>query len=165
MANVFEHELEADGDDVPPRYRGRFARIGREAGGERLGATLYEIPPGNTTAPYHWHAANEEMLIVLAGTPTLRTPEGERELTEGEVVAFRVGEGGAHKVSNLTQAPVRVIFISEMNAPDVCVYPDSGKVMARQQAPGREATGLRALFRLRDEVDYWDGEAEPEEGR
>jgi uncharacterized cupin superfamily protein len=56
-------------------------------------------------------------------------------------------------------------MISEMNEPEVAVYPDSDKVMARQQAPGTEATGLRALFRVEDSVDYWDGEVEPGEDR
>jgi uncharacterized cupin superfamily protein len=167
MANVFEPEFETDVDpeDWPRGYKGRYARVGRPAGAERLGASVYEVPPGNSACPYHWHAANEEMLIVLSGRPTLRTPEGERQLAEGEVVAFPVGEEGAHKVINNSDAPIRVLMISEMNEPEVAVYPDSDKVMARQQAPGIEATGLRALFRIEDSVDYWDGEVEPGEDR
>lgn len=162
MANVFEPEFETEVDATkwPAGYEGRCARVGKDAGAERLGASLYETPPGSSTCPYHWHAANEEMLIVLSGRPTLRTPEGERELAEGEVVAFPVGEPGAHKLINNSETPTRVLIVSEMNEPEVGVYPDSGKVMARQQAPGTEATGLRAIFRLEDEVDYWDGEVE-----
>jgi uncharacterized cupin superfamily protein len=86
-------------------------------------------------------------------------------LSEGEVVAFPIGARGAHKVTNNSEGASRVLIVSEMNEPEVAVYPDSGKVMARQQAPGTEATGLRVLFRLEDEVDYWDGEVEPEEDR
>ncbi len=165
MANVFEPEWEAGDKEWPAGYDGRFAQVGRVAGSESLGASIYETPPGNSLNPYHWHAANEEMLVVISGRPTLRTPDGERELAEGEVVAFPVGERGAHKLINRTDEPTRVLIVSEMNAPDVCVYPDSGKVMAREQAPGTQATGLRALFRLEDEVDYWEGEAESEEER
>jgi uncharacterized cupin superfamily protein len=161
MANVFTTDLEQDESD-PAGFKSRYAQVGRQAGGEHLGATLYELAPGNTVAPYHWHAANEEMLIVLGGRPTLRTPEGERELAEGDVVAFPIGERGAHTVSNKSEDPARLLIISEMNEPEVCVYPDSNKVMARQQAPGTPATGLRALFRLDDAVDYWHGEAEEE---
>jgi uncharacterized cupin superfamily protein len=164
MANVFDPEFEPE-EEMPSGYAGRGAETGRDAGAQRLGASLYEIPPGNSVCPYHWHAANEEMLIVLAGRPTLRTPEGERELAEGDMVAFPVGERGAHTVSNNSEAPIRILIVSEMNEPEVAVYPDSGKVMARQQAPGSPATGLRALFRLEDEVDYWDGEVEPGEDR
>ena len=164
MVNVFEPEFEPE-DEWPEGYAGRFARIGKRAGSERLGATVYEVPPGNSTCPYHWHAANEEMLIVLGGRPTLRTPEGERELAEGEIVAFPVGQAGAHKITNDGEEPVRVLIVSEMNEPEVAVYPDSGKVMARQQAPGREPTGLRAIFRQSDAVDYFEGEVPPGEER
>jgi uncharacterized cupin superfamily protein len=161
MPNVFEPEWEiGEAKDWPQGYDGRYSRVAKTAGAERLGASLYETPPGNSTCPYHWHAASEEMLIVISGRPTLRTPEGERELAEGEVVAFPVGERGAHKVINNTDQPTRVLIVSEMNAPEVAVYPDSGKVMAREQAPGTEATGLRAIFRFDDAVDYWDGEIE-----
>ena len=158
-ANLLDPELE----DVegPPGYVGRGAEIGKQAGTQRLGASLYEVPPGNSSCPYHWHAANEELLIVLSGSPTLRTPAGERDLVEGEVVAFPIGEQGAHKVTNNAEAPSRVLILSEMNEPEVAVYPDSGKVMARQQAPGTPATGVRAIFRFDDGAGYWDGEVEP----
>jgi len=163
MANVFEPEFEVI--EGPPGYAGRGAAVGRQAGSQRLGASLYEVPKGNSVCPYHWHAANEELLIVLGGTPTLRTPEGERELSPGEVVAFGIGEAGAHKVTNRADEPARVLIVSEMNEPEVAVYPDSGKVMARQQAPGTPPTGVRAIFRFEDGVDYWDGEIEPGESR
>ncbi len=161
-ANVFDPDLEPGADD-PPGYRTLGAQVAAEAGTERLGASLYELPPGQSICPYHWHAANEELLIVLRGRPTLRTPDGERELAEGEVVAFPRGERGAHKVTNRTDAPVRVLIVSEMNEPEIAVYPDSGKLMAREQASGTPATGVRAIFRRDDAVDYWDGEIAPEE--
>ncbi len=156
MANVFEPQF--DPGDYPDGFRGRHARTGHEAGAVHLGASVYEVDPGQSLAPYHWHAANEEMLVVLSGEPTLRTPDGERTLVAGEMVSFPRGEEGAHGVYNRTDSPVRVLLLSEMNEPEVAVYPDSGKVMARQQAPGTPATGLRMLFRASDQVDYWDGE-------
>ena len=156
VANIFEPELETADD--PPGYVARGAEIARQAGAQRLGASLYELQPGNSVCPYHWHAANEELLIVLSGAPAVRTPAGERVAAEGEVVSFPIGEAGAHKVTNNSDVPVRVLIASEMNEPEVAVYPDSGKVMARQQAPGTPATGVRAIFRFEDGVDYWDGE-------
>jgi uncharacterized cupin superfamily protein len=159
VANILEPDFESVDD--PPGYVMLGAEVARQAGAQNLGATVYELPPGNSICPYHWHAANEELLIVLAGTPTLRTPDGERELAEGDVVAFPIGEDGAHKVTNRSDAPTRVLIASEMNEPEVAVYPDSGKVMARQQAPGTPATGVRAIFRFADGVDYWDGEVDP----
>ena len=159
MANVFEPDF--DGAADRPGFTLRGADIGIQAGSERLGASLYELPPGQAICPYHAHLANEEMLIVTAGRPSLRTPEGWRELEPGEVVSFPVGLAGSHQVANFSSEDARVLMLSEMNGPEVAIYPDSGKVMAREQPPGRPATGYRKLFREAGEVDYWDGEEPP----
>jgi uncharacterized cupin superfamily protein len=159
--NVFRAELQQDADD-PAGFRVHYSQIGVDAGSERLGATLYALPPGEALCPYHAHLANEEMLIVLAGSPSLRTPQGWRTLEPGEVVSFPIGTEGAHQVANFTEAEARVLMVSELIGPEIAIYPDSGKILAREQPPGRPATGYRKLFRDADEVDYWDGEEPPE---
>jgi uncharacterized cupin superfamily protein len=159
MANIFEPKF--DGDQEREGFTYRRAQVGRQAGGERLGASLFEIPPGEATFPYHHHTANEEMLIVLSGRPALRTPEGWRELEEGEVVAFPVGEQGAHQIANRTSELVRLLMISEMNAPEVNLYPDTGKVGAMTRPPGGRGPGDRWEFRAEDAVDYWEAESPP----
>jgi uncharacterized cupin superfamily protein len=161
IANV--HDPDFDADATRPGFSYRRARVGRQAGAERLGASVYEVPPGQATFPYHYHLANEELLIVLKGCPHLRTPEGWRELHEGEVVAFAVGERGAHQVLNRTDQPVLLLVISEMAAPEVVVYPDTDKVAARSEAPGAAQEGLFQVFRSSDRVDYWEGEQPPVE--
>jgi uncharacterized cupin superfamily protein len=136
--------------------------VAHGAGSEHLGASVYELPPGQATFPYHFHFGNEELLIVLHGRPHLRLPDGWRQLDEGDVVAFPVGEPGAHQIANRTDEPIRLLIVSEMVGPDVVVYPDSGKVGARENAPGSPPVGLRQTFRSSDQVDYWDGESPPE---
>ena len=69
----------------------RMAPLGEAAGAAELGATLYEIGPGGAIAPYHLHHADEELALVLDGSPTLRTPSGNRRLEPGAVVAFVAG--------------------------------------------------------------------------
>ena len=159
MANVFEPDFDAEQDR--PGFTWRRARLGRQAGAERLGASLFELAPGQASFPLHYHHGNEEMLIVVSGRPTLRTTEAERELAEGEVVAFVVGERGAHQVINRTEEPVHVLLISEMVGPEVIVYPDSGKTAAREQPPGGAAEGLYEVFHRGDAVDYFEGENPP----
>jgi uncharacterized cupin superfamily protein len=151
--NAFNPEFAAT--SAPDGFRCRGARLAEQAGSERLGMSLYELPPGERNFPYHWHTANEEMLIVLRGTVGLRGPDGWRELPEGAVVAFPRGEGGAHQMRNNTSEPVRFLMISEVRSPEVIVYPDSDKVGARDW----EATeGLRLNWRRGDAVGYWEGE-------
>jgi uncharacterized cupin superfamily protein len=115
---------------------------------------MYELEPGDRLWPYHTHHANEEWMIVLRGRPTLRTPEGEQELAEDDVVAFPRGKEGFHQIRNATDSPVRVLMLSTLIAPDLVEYPDSGKVGARSVA------GERILLsRPGPILDYWDGEA------
>jgi uncharacterized cupin superfamily protein len=159
MPNVFHPEFNADQDR--PGFTYRRAKLAQQAGAEQLGASLYEIPPGQATFPYHSHAANEELLIVLDGGPSLRTPDGWRELEKGEVVAFRVGEEGAHQIANRSDRPARLIVVSTMVAPEVNLYPDSGKLMAATRAPGAAGQGLVEAYRRDDATDYWEGEEPP----
>lgn len=162
MANLFDPDFEDESSR--PGFSWKRARLGRQAGGERLGASLYELPPGQATFPYHAHFANEEMLIVVAGRPSLRTSDGWRELSPGEIVAFGVGRAGAHQVLNRSDEPVRVLIVSEMNAPELSVYPDSNKILAGTRPPGGEEgdDDIYECFDLADAADYWQGEEPPE---
>jgi uncharacterized cupin superfamily protein len=142
-----------------PGFRCGRARLGRQAGSERLGLSLWELPAGEAAYPYHFHYTEEELVVVLDGAPSLRTPDGWRELSEGEVVAFPRGEHGSHQLVNRTTGTVRFLAFSTSGEPDVVIYPDSGKLGAFERLP--DGGGLRALFRLTDAVDYHDGEQAP----
>jgi uncharacterized cupin superfamily protein len=130
-ANVFEPEWDAEGPDP---FRGRIMRVGHHAGGAELGATLYELDPGGAVSPYHLHHGNEEMLVVLDGRPSLRTPAGTRELAPGSVVAFPRGKDGAHRVFNPSEERARVLIVSTMNFPEVAEHVDTGTVLAITEA-------------------------------
>ena len=158
MPNVFEPEWDAR-QEKPP-FTWRRARIGRQAGCEKLGASLFEVPPGASTFPLHVHHANEELVVVVAGRPTLRTLEGERELSPGEVVAFPTGRRGAHRLDNRSGEPARVLVVSTMIGPELNEYPDSGKVWARTYAPGAEggAEAAELIARPEENLDYLEGE-------
>jgi uncharacterized cupin superfamily protein len=132
------HDPDWDQERDAPPFRWRRARLGRQAGSRDLGASLFEVPPGAATFPLHIHYANEELLLVLAGRPTLRTLEGDRELSEGEVVALPAGREGAHRVVNDTDEPVRVLLVSTMHAPDINEFPETGEYWVRDYVPGTD---------------------------
>lgn len=98
------------------------------------------------------------MLIVVSGRPTLRTGDGERELEEGEVVAFPSGRRGAHQVLNHSDAPARVLIVSTMRYPEVVEHPDSNKVLAISGRPD-ETAAMFLAFRRDDAVPVTEGEA------
>jgi uncharacterized cupin superfamily protein len=141
--NVLAPEL--DKSSERDGYRWRAARLGPALGAEQMGASVYELEDGQRTCPYHFHHGSEEWLIVLTGSPRLRTPDGERELRAGDVLCFPVGPAGAHQVTG----PGTILILSERKDLDAIEYPDSGKVAVRP--PGK-------VFRSADAVDYWDGE-------
>ncbi len=134
-------------------WRSKDAWVGARLGAELIGGSLYELEPGDRLWPYHTHHANEEWLIVVSGTPTLRSPDGEQDLREGDVACFRRGPDGAHQVSNRTDAPVRVLMLSTLLAPEIVEYLDTGKVGTR------DARGNRLMLaRPGPTAEYWEGE-------
>ena len=144
---------EWDGTRDRNGWRVKAAYVGQRIGGELIGASMSEVEPGNKLWPYHTHHANEEWVIVLRGEPTLRTHEGERQLREGDVVAFPRGKEGAHQIRNDTDAPVRVLMLSTLIAPDIVEYLDTGKIGARS------VDGERIIFaRPGPELEYWEDE-------
>ena len=147
-ANLFDVETKQDEGD-PAGYEVPYARVGPLIGGAALGASVYVLNEGQGVCPYHYEYGNEEWLLVLAGHPVLRTPEGERELEPGDVVCFAEGPEGAHKAFNRRGETARIVIFSTKNDPAVSVYPDSAKVGV--WPPGK-------LFPLGAAVDYWEGE-------
>ena len=157
MANLSEPRYDDNRD--APGFTVRRARVGRQLGAERLGASLYEVEPGEAAYPYHYHLGEEELLVILEGRPSMRTPDGWQQLEPGEVLSFATGEAGAHQLVNRGEDTVRFLAISTSGLPDVVMYPDSGKVGAFERLP--DGGGLYELFRRSDAVDYMEGETPP----
>lgn len=150
--NFHRAKLQVDGDE-PPGYDSRWAEIDPEIGAEHLAGNLAELGPGQHSGPYHWEAGLEEWLFVLSGRPTVRTPDGERELRSGDIVCFPPGPEGAHQVINHGHEPSRFIIVSDRTTPKAVVYPDSNKVSVKL-SPSEPSQ----IFRRETSVDYWDRE-------
>jgi uncharacterized cupin superfamily protein len=157
MEPVNENDLEWD--DVE-RETATFRRkqLGEAAGGEAIGCSLYELPAGARSWPYHYHAANEEALYVLAGDGAIRIDGQTHSLEAGDYVALPVGETGGHRVINDSDGPLRYLMVSTMNDPDVTVYPDREMigVFAGAVPGGREGRTVEGFYAIDDTVDYWD---------
>jgi uncharacterized cupin superfamily protein len=149
--NIFGEEWEGGRDR--PGWQWKHLPVGQKIGAERIGASLYELAPGQRTFPYHWHTVKEEWLVVLRGEPTLRDPSGERRLDAGDVVLFSRGPEGAHLIRNDTEEPVRLLILSsdQDTRGEIAFYPDSGKV-------GLWGEGIRKILDESAELDYFHGE-------
>lgn len=149
--NIFTGAVEEHAsEETPEGYRCKAVSFGGRIGAKRMGMTVYELPPGEAICPYHFEWTDEEWLFVLAGTPGVRTPEGERTLEPGDVVCFPAGPEGAHLVRAGDEA-ARVAISSTKNEVGIAEYPDSDKV-------GVWANGAHYMLRRSEHLDYWDGE-------
>ncbi len=143
------------------RFAARRKKLTQRAGGHRLGASLYEVPPGKTAFPRHYHLANEEAIFVLEGRGTMRLGDEEYPIGAGCYVALPVGGDSAHQLVNTSDAPLRYLCVSTMREPDVSIYPDSNKVgIFAGAAPGGpdEERTYQAYLDAGAAVAYWDDE-------
>jgi uncharacterized cupin superfamily protein len=147
-ASTFEYEA-----DSPEGFRSGMFRFGKLIGASQLGASVYELPPGQSICPYHYEYGEEEWLLVLEGHPTLRHPDGADVLDPWDVACFPSGPDGAHAVRNDSDQPVRVLMFSTVSHPAASVYPDSDKIGIWTGNPDDDL-----IVRRTSGADYWAGE-------
>ncbi len=151
MENIYADDFDTTQDH--PGFEWSRMRLAKRLGGEMLGASVYLLGPGQRSFPYHFHHANEEMLVVLEGDVLVRTSEGEESATRGDTIIFRRGSGGGHQVTNPGDEPARILMMSTMIEPDVAEYPDSGNIGVFARRSG----GLAKILDGSAEADYFRG--------
>lgn len=113
---------------------------------------VYEVPPGNSMCPYHYHLNNEEVFYIISGMGCLLTPEGEQIVKAGDLLFFPANENGAHKLTNISETEtLRYLDFDTTNDVDLCLYPHSGKI-------GIWGKDVNRLYRMQDTLSYYDGE-------
>ena len=160
MARVNEADVEWS-ETERERTHFRRKKLAAAAGADDLGASLYELPSGASSWPYHYHTANAEAIYVLGGTGVLRTPDGDERIEAGDFCAFPASAEGAHRLHNDGDDPLRYLAVSTMQDPDVTVYPDSGKIGVYAGSPpgGEGDRDVSGYYRRDDDVDYWTDES------
>jgi uncharacterized cupin superfamily protein len=158
LENAFEPGEWDDYGPGPDGWCRKPRRLVRTAG-QSLTMSVYVVEPGEKHLPYHFHHGAEELLLVLEGTPTLRTPAGERQLRAGDVAHFARGAEGAHQVWNDGEAPARFVVAAANTTPEIVEYPDSGKLAAMAKTTSQHGPQLWTMHFLENETGYWDGEA------
>ena len=153
--NLFSGDWEEDPHPVDGWLSNARSLVPR---GHSLGVTVYELQAGQTQSPYHFHHAQDELILVLRGRPALRTPDGEHELGPGDFVHFPRGPAGAHQVVNRTEEPALYVVGSNRTYPEVCEYPDSEKLLVMSRGESQRGDRLWSVHQLGEAVDYFDGE-------
>ncbi len=149
IRNVDEVDLQQF--ERAPLYESRFGGLSDGTRATKLGAGFDVLPPGKASCPYHYHLAQEEMFVILEGVGTLRVAGEHVPVRAGDVVFIPPGPDYPHQFINTSNAPMKYLSISTQERPEVCYYPDSGKV-------GTFAASHRIVTRPALNLDYWDGE-------
>ena len=149
IRNIADVELEHQRRD--PQYDTRCGRVSAGSAALKLGAGYDVLAPGKRSCPYHFHHAQEELFVILEGEGTLRVAGELLPVRAGDLVFIPPGPEYPHQFINTSDAPLRYLSISTQERPEICEYPDSGKV-------GAYANGVRVMQRRADSLDYWDGE-------
>ena len=143
-------------EDVPwepwsegTRFGSRARHLSRFGGATHIGVLIEELQPGMQSSPAHYHMLEEEHMWIVEGTSTLRLGDKTYEVRAGDFVSFPAGQKAGHCLINNSKSVCRFVVIGNRDPNDVCVYPDSRKVMVR-------ATG--EIYDQEKTLDYWDRE-------
>jgi uncharacterized cupin superfamily protein len=161
MPNIYDPHFDEPRETIAG-FTAHRARIGHQLGTERVGLSYWRLPAGQTAYPYHFHLAEEEVLVLLEGDLALRTPDGWTRVRRGGCVRFPAGADGAHQLHNDGETEARFLAISTHGQPDIVLYPDQGKIGPAERNP--DGSGLKLYFKLDSAVGYDDGIEPPEVG-
>ncbi len=139
-----------------PLYDSQGARLAKGTAARKLGASFDVLAPGKRCCPYHLHHAQEEMFVILAGGGTLRVAGEMLPIKAGDVIFIPPGPEYPHQIINTSDAPLKYLSVSTMEAPEICEYPDSGKYLAEGSL--QSSTPFGVIDRHERSLDYWDGE-------
>ena len=144
-------EVQLERQQREPLYDTMCGSLSEGTAARKLGAGVDVLAPGRRSCPYHLHHAQEEMFVILEGHGTLRVAGELVPVRAGDVVFVPPGPEYPHQFINTSDAPMRYLSISTQERPELCEYPDSGKVAGYVR-------GLRIIQRPGEALDYWDSE-------
>jgi uncharacterized cupin superfamily protein len=161
IANIInEKDLAWDSNEHNLKFEYRKKSLSQNSGGQKLGCTIYEVPPGKSAFPFHYHCSNEEAVFILEGNAELRFGEQSYFVSKGDYLTF-TAEGSAHQLTNRGETILKYMCISTMIEPDIKIYPDSGKVgvVGSISNNGSMPNGkTEKILRGDVEVGLWEGE-------
>jgi len=122
----YKHSYEWERSDVSKPFAQKWGQ---------LEVYIYTLQPGKTNAPYHYHAANEDMYYIISGRGALKTPDGGKDVAEGDIIIMPAHKNGAHNITNTSDEPLVYIGVQTVNTPDLMVQPESEKFVVLGAVP------------------------------
>ena len=160
LNEIKEEPWQSPGGKYAVSFKGISEALGREPASLDLSKrhpfdlALVRVPKGKFLCPYHAHAAESELYLVVSGRGSVRDKHGITEVGPGDAFFFQPGE--AHQLWNASDEDF-VYFVIADNprsggaTGDSCYYPDSEKWAVTKDA--WEEVVVKGT-----ETDYFDGE-------
>ncbi len=102
-----------------------YRRLAPVAGLTNMGASHVVLKPGAWSSQRHWHAAEDELLVMLEGEAVLIEDEGESVIRPGDVLAWAAGVRNGHHLQNRSEVDCVFVAISAgSREEDRGEYPD-----------------------------------------
>ncbi len=153
MATIFKNDkiqFKHDADKIDNfRLLTASPRLSTTVNAKNMVFDLRMLNPGQFSFPYHFHRNAEELMMIISGSMTLRSPGGFEIVGKGDIVFIEMGESGAHQFFNHTTEPCTYLDLRTIYGIDVVEYPDSGKINI---LPAFE------VFEKNSKVNYFKGE-------
>lgn len=148
--------------ETAERFEARMGRFSAQIGATKLGYNITAVPPGKRAFPLHCHRVNEEMFFIIEGSGEVRIGEERYPIRAGDVIACPPGgPEKAHQIINTGTREMRYLAVSTKESPEICEYPDTGKIgILAEYPPAADGSprGLRMVTRTDMQVGYWDEE-------
>ncbi|KPC49563.1 cupin domain-containing protein [Amantichitinum ursilacus] len=131
------------------RFGMDYRHLSSYGGGSRISVSLETLPPGLQANPAHYHLLEEEHVLILEGSLTLRLGDARYVMTADQYVCFPAGQTAGHALINHTDQPCRYLVWGSPHPHDVAIHTDTGYVQVKLTGRG-----------YADSVTpgYWDGE-------
>jgi uncharacterized cupin superfamily protein len=161
MATIFKHDeidFKEDTNKIDLfRLCTASPRFSSVAKSKNLKFDLRLLNPGQFSFPYHFHRHAEELMMVVSGAMTVRTPDGLQQVSQGDILFFEMGETGAHQLYNHTEIPCTYLDIRTIFGADVCEYPDSGKInILPEQETFKKSSQTRYFAGEENILEKWE---------
>ena len=141
--NKHEHSFEFKRSDVS-----NFSHGGKQE------AYFYTLQPGKANSPYHYHTGSDEIYYIISGQGTLKTPEGEKDISTGDAIVMPANENGAHMLINTSNIPLVYLNVKTVSSTDVIVFPESNKFGVLSNCKKI----FMKWFNMDSDVNYLEGE-------
>ncbi len=148
-----KEELEPAHVGAHPAYEFDRREVLPRNGGNQCAVIFYDIAPGKSNYPFHYHTASEEIFYIISGNGVVETNEGDIPVSAGSVIVCPAGEEGAHRITNRSESePLSYIDIDVVPATDMAVYPKTGKIGVFTR------DGFAKWYKKDGDVKYYEGE-------